>query len=200
MIRLIYTLLMTSILSGCSFFGGKDPDPEVLTFLPAAQITGFDVTAKISVTGDGRTDTGSIRWVHLDTRDEWSFFSPTGSLVASLIVTPESSTLTTPDKVVEAMTPETLFEMELNWPLPVSFLPYWVRGLPAPNVPYDAKTGEAGRITRLTQAGWTVAYQGTQPIQSGADRYELPRRLLLSRGEQVSIRWASTEWRLIPRG
>lgn len=198
MMRLLPTILILTLLSGCSFFGSKESDPEVLTFLPAAQITGFDVTAKISITGDGRTDTGSVRWVHLGTRDEWSVFSPTGALIASLVVTPESATLTTPERVVQSVTPDALFELELNWPLPVSYLSYWVRALPAPDIPYDSKTSDNGRVARLTQAGWTITYQGTQSIQSGADRYELPRRLVLSRGDAVSIRWASTEWRLIP--
>ena len=200
MMRVFPTVLLLALLSGCSFFGDKSTDPEVLTFLPAAQITGFDVTAKISITGDGRTDTGSVRWVHLGARDEWSVFSPTGALVASLVVTPNSATLTTPEKVIEAVTPDALFEVELNWPLPVSYLSYWVRALPAPNLPHTSKTSDDGRVTQLTQAEWTITYQGTQPVQSGTDRYELPRRLVLSRGETVSIRWASTEWRLIPLG
>jgi len=200
MTRLLLTLCLTLTLAGCSYFGGEARDTEVLTFLPADQIAGFEVTAKISVTGNDRTDTGSVRWVHLSQRDEWSVFSPTGSLIASLVVTPESSTLTTPDKIIEAVTPEALLELELNWPLPISYLPYWVRGLPAPLEAHQATTDPSGRVTRLQQAGWTVQYQGAQTIQQGSDRYELPRRLVLSRGETVSIRWASTEWRLLPRG
>ena len=82
---------------------------------------------------------------------------------------------------------ESLFSEIWGWQLPVSQIPYWVRGLPAPDLPLQADYDSHGLLEELQQLGWQVRYL----------RYEgqLPVRLELIRSE-VKLLLVVKEWTL----
>ena len=46
----------------------------------------------------------------------------------------------------------------LGWPLPLSHLQYWIRGLPVPgSAPAELERDEAKRLSAFTQNNWRVA-------------------------------------------
>jgi outer membrane lipoprotein LolB len=172
----------------------SDSDSEILTFLPAEQLTQWDMTAKFSVTTAEGSESGAVRWVNSGTGDRLDILSPTGAVVARLSITESEASLVTDDGERRAANADALVAEVLKFKLPVNALKYWVRGLDAPNLALQAvnKDGD-GRITDLAQAGWQLTYSGTIAIESGANRYEVPRRLTATQGD-LEIRWASTEW------
>lgn len=175
----------------------SDDDAEVLTFLPADQLTQWDLTAKFSVSTKDGTESGSIRWILNPDEERLDVLSPTGSVVAQLTMTDSEARLKTDDRETVAKDADTLFKDVMDISLPVNALRFWVRGLDAPDLPLESveKDGE-GRITKLSQDGWKLAYNGNISIESGSHRFEVPRRLTATRGE-IEIRWASTEWQAI---
>jgi outer membrane lipoprotein LolB len=82
---------------------------------------------------------------------------------------------------------ESLFYEIWGWQLPVSQMPYWVRGLAAPDLPHQADYDSRGFLQELQQLGWQVRYL----------RYEgqMPVRLELIRGE-VKLLLVVKEWHL----
>ena len=172
----------------------SDSDSEILTFLPAEQLTQWDMTAKFSVTTQEGSESGAVRWVTNATGDRLDILSPTGAVVARLTIAANEASLVTNDAEYRADSADALIADVLKIKLPVTALRYWVRGLDAPNLALQAvnKDGD-GRIIELAQAGWQLTYSGTIAIESGANRYEVPRRLTATQGD-LEIRWASTEW------
>jgi outer membrane lipoprotein LolB len=194
----LLTLSLSLTLAGCSLMPwSSDDDAEVLTFLPADQLTQWDLTAKFSVSSKDGTESGSIRWILNPDEERLDVLSPTGSVVAQLTMTDSEARLKTDDRETVAKDADTLFKDVMDISLPVNALRFWVRGLDAPDLPLEsvAKDGE-GRITELSQDGWKLAYNGNISIESGSHRFEVPRRLTATRGE-IEIRWASTEWQAI---
>ncbi len=189
---LFFTFVLS--ISGCSLLPWSSEPNEVLTFLPAEQLTNWDLTAKFSVSSEEGTESGSLRWINQADNDRLDILSPTGAVVARLTVGSDRATLMTDEKTISAASPDELLVELLNVELPVSALKYWVRGLDAPTLSVDGVTkDDSGRIRELNQGGWQLAYSGTIAIESGSNRYEVPRRLTATQGT-MEIRWASTEW------
>ena len=79
-----------------------------------------------------------------------------------------------------------------GWQLPVMGLRYWIRGLPAPEGgESQASRDESGRLTRLTQSGWTINYNRYQMVGS----VSLPDKLQLLR-DDISVRIVVDKWEL----
>lgn len=194
MIKTLFSLLGLLWLTGCALVPWSSEPSEVLTFLPAEQLTQWELSAKFSVSSSEGTESGSLRWINLSDQDQLDILSPTGSVVARLTIRPNLATLVTDKRTQSADSPDQLLAEALNVNLPVTALKYWVRGLNAPGLEIDAiAKDDNGRIRELRQGGWQLAYSGTLTIESGSNRYEVPRRLTATQGD-VEVRWASTEW------
>lgn len=67
---------------------------------------------------------------------------------------------------------------ETGWDLPLAALPYWLKGIPAPQ-PGPVKMDVVDDLLQtLQQAGWQILYERYQRV----DDYLLPSRLTLERG------------------
>ena len=81
-----------------------------------------------------------------------------------------------------------------RWDIPVEALSAWVRGVSA-NESYfgdvDAVFGGDGRLSRLMQDGWTIAYDDWQAVPG--QPAELPHRLTATRGE-ARVRLVVDAW------
>lgn len=172
-------------------------DVEVLTFLPADQLTFWDLTAKFTVSTSDSTESGSIRWMLNSIEERLDILAPTGSVVAQVTVSDSEARLKTDDQETVGRNADILFREVMGTSFPVGALRFWIRGLDAPDLPVESveKDGD-GRITELTQDGWRLSYNGNIAIKSGSHRFEVPRRLTATRGE-IEIRWASTEWQAL---
>lgn len=198
MIKKLSSLTCVALLAGCSLMPWSSEPNEVLTFLPADQLTNWQLTAKFSVRSAEGSESGSLRWINEGENDRLDILAPTGSVVARLTSDANGATLIVDDKSVEASDPEQLLLKAFNIELPVRALKYWTRGLEAPNlVIARIEIDDKSRIREMTQAGWKLEYSGTVTIDSGTHRYEVPRRLTASRGD-IEIRWVSTEWQTRP--
>lgn len=89
--------------------------------------------------------------------------------------------------------PEALVQEVTGWRLPLSVLPYWVRGVPAPTASADLGFGPDGQLSMLVQAGWEVHFQrydagtGEQP--------PLPTLITATNGD-ARVRLAVVNWQL----
>lgn len=75
-----------------------------------------------------------------------------------------------------ATSPEKLLLQQAGWPIPVSNLYYWVRGLPVSNIPYQASFDEYHRITKLTQQGIEINFLNYMNTGS----VELPNKIFIT--------------------
>ncbi|MGY4878282.1 lipoprotein insertase outer membrane protein LolB [Vreelandella aquamarina] len=97
--------------------------------------------------------------------------------------------LTNSEGRFEAESPEALMEEQLGWSLPVSALPFWVRGLPDDSRSYQMETDELGFPNYLMQDGWNIDYRDWERVES----LWLPRRLVMQYDE-VRITLVVNRW------
>jgi len=81
-----------------------------------------------------------------------------------------------------------------GWPLPVSGLRYWVRGLPSPVSEYKvAEWNDNGLPAVVIQDGWRIEFRKHQQVSGQF----LPRKLFINRvnmDEEVDVRLIIRQW------
>ena len=82
---------------------------------------------------------------------------------------------------------------ETGWELPVTALPHWLKGVPAPGLEVQLLELDAGGalLQNLRQTDWEVRYEDYASCSS----YTLPTRLKIQRGA-TSARVIIREWRI----
>jgi outer membrane lipoprotein LolB len=146
--RAVGLALVAALLAGCAAIAVKPRDPQP-----------FDLLGRVSVNYSGGNVTANVRWTHAADRDEISLMTPTGQTMAHIVDSAAGVVLTRADRQEHrARNVETLTRQALGWPLPLSQLQYWVRGLPVPgSAPADVQRDASTRLTAFTQDGWRVA-------------------------------------------
>lgn len=69
-------------------------------------------------------------------------------------------------------------QQQTGWDLPVRSLPYWLKGLPAPEGADTHMNIEQNLLRQLRQDGWTIDFEQYRQF----DDYTLPTRLTATRG------------------
>lgn len=91
-------------------------------------------------------------------------------------------------KSITAQSPEALMKQRLGWSIPISYLAYWIRGLPA-KTEYQSRQDAYGHLSQLRQQGWRVKFTEYTNVQ----RYDLPRILQIE-GHGLQIKIAIKQW------
>lgn len=164
----------------------------IVSVEPAA-VTRFQLDGRINLRVQKEAYPGRVRWQHTPTSDELWFYSPLGSTVAHLRKDESGALLVTSEgREYRAADLRKLANEVLGWDLPIEALPFWVRGVewPASAAP-EEQFDEQGRLKRLTQAGWQVAYLDWAP----ASVKGLPSKLDLQ-GERLRMRLVVERWQV----
>lgn len=140
--------LVAVFLAGCAAIVIQPRDPRP-----------FDLLGRVSATHTGGVVTANVRWEHAAARDEIWLMTPTGQTMAHIVDSAKGVVLTRADREQHrAANVETLTRQVLGWPLPLSHLQYWIRGLPVPgSAPAEVERDEAKRLSAFTQNNWRVA-------------------------------------------
>ena len=117
----------------------------------------------------------------------------TGTVVGLLDQNPGKATLRSRGKVSSGPDAERLLQQQLGVKMPVNGMPYWIRGVMAPQYPVGKVTLDAkGRPKQIVQAGWVMDYFNYANLSFDA----LPRKINISRKqEQVNVRILAKQWK-----
>lgn len=160
---------------------------ELQLQLPA-QEPQFEIAGRIAVRYRGEASTGNIAWRHGDSGDEVLITNPLGQGVARIVRAGGEVALTAPDgSEHRADDVEALTEQVLGFRLPLEGLADWVRGR-SRRGPAREERDASGRLARLWQSGWTIAYQ------MWSDDGRRPLRLTLTY-PGIELRLAIAEWK-----
>ncbi|MBI3146698.1 MAG: outer membrane lipoprotein LolB [Pseudogulbenkiania sp.] len=169
------------LLTGCA--------TRDVAFRPQAQAnrpqdTPFSISGRLSVKADGKGQVANFDWNHDAGRDQLSINSPIGSTVARVERDGNGVTLQADGKTYQAADVESLTEQTLGWPLPLSNLAWWIRGLAAPDWPQSVSADGV-----LHQQGWAIRF-----ISDAGQPGPFPKRVEMER-DQLSIRLVVHAWR-----
>lgn len=159
----------------------------------------WNLTGKIAVRQAGESESAVInRWQQDDDAYELQLSSAFLGM-GSVELQGDSGYLlirTSDGKRYASSDPEALIEDVTGWRLPLTVLPYWVRGVPAPDRPAELGFGPAGELQLLIQAGWEVHFQRYGTPAEG--ELALPTLITATNGD-ARVRLAVTGWQAEPR-
>jgi outer membrane lipoprotein LolB len=93
---------------------------------------------------------------------------------------------------IYARSPDLLIKQVLGYPMPISYLYYWIRDLPASQVnASNLKYDSWGHLISMTQDGWTIEFKSF----IHTPKMDLPRLIECHQG-RFSLRLAVHNWKL----
>ena len=190
-------LFIPLILAGCGAIAPRAVENSVWESLriDLDDLTQWQLTGRVNIRYDNESHTPRIRWQH-DNRDYnirlWGTFNAGNTLIEGR---PGFVTLEQGDTLLNAASPEELILQQLGYEMPVSYLEYWIKGIPAPTSRAGLSFNDLNQLSELTQDGWTVSFP--DPRQYGD--ISLPRRVEVTRPlDDVRLVFIGLNWNLDP--
>ena len=170
-------------------YGIWDNQRVLLKALSAWQLSG-----RVNVRYEGESHTPRIRWQQLNSEYTIRLWGTFNAGNTRIVGRPGYVTMEHDGDVLTANSPEDLILQQLGYELPVSYLEFWIRGLPAPDSKAELTFNELNQLSEISQNGWTVIYPA--PRQYGA--LTLPRRVDVSRPEDaIALRFIGLSWNVV---
>jgi outer membrane lipoprotein LolB len=199
---LLLTLFLILFLSACTTSGKFSPDNTSLptassdqpnqTKISAQYLTFWQLKGKIAIQTNAESGSAIVNWTQEKHRFNLSLLSPLGTTALNLSGQPGHVLLSTSDgKQITAETPEQLLVKVWGWHLPVSYLQYWVRGLPAPGLLANKQYDHLKRLTYLKQGEWQIQFLN----YSSVGQIDLPNRLTIS-SPTLQTKIVIHEWKI----
>ncbi len=191
MSRVTTCLLLLALLNGCAGTPALDSGEwtEHRDAVGALQNWGF--SGRIAVSTQAGGDTASLRWQQRRDNFAMTLSGPMGLKEATLL-REEGELILLRNGERRRLAPEDdLLRAEFGWRLPLDYLPWWLRGLPAPG-PARQQLAD-GRLAWLEQDGWRIEYAEYRDI----DNTRLPRVIRFQRAD-VSGKILLKRWTLTP--
>ncbi len=189
--RLLIALALSALLIGCASTppsGTSTPWPTRQAALTA--LTTWQAEGKIALRNGEAAESANLLWQQRQQQSELQLSGPLG--MAATRISSDGHRLTIEqDGNTETMDISTPAAIRLNtgWDLPLTSLPYWMKGLPNPQLSSTATQLEQGRLKTIEQDGWSVTF-----IDYGDfDGYSLPTRIEVRRAD-TRARLAIRRW------
>jgi len=177
--------LLCLLLSACGTQTTSQREPPVAD---NRDIERWRVSGKVGIKSDAEAHSAYINWRQCQDSFDIRLSGPLGQGAATLTGDQRHATLTSREGRWQGANPEALLSQQLGWPIPVSELLYWVRGLPAPGSDY-----QRGSEDTLQQAGWHIHYQRWHTSQG----HRLPTKLSASH-PRAKVTLILKQWQLDP--
>lgn len=201
LLRLLCFCIALANLPGCSLFDTRDipPPGSANTFdWPnlSSELDKFDswtMIGKIGVRTPDQSMSAAInQWVQtrelFDIQLSSTFFGLGNS---RLIGNPVFITLLEAgEDPVSSDQPEDLLNKALGFPMPITALPYWLKGLPLPDQHFSAQYYANGLPKSMEQSNWSLSFDDYQLDQA----LPLPGKIKLVQGD-ARITLVIKEWK-----
>lgn len=190
------TLATLVVLTGCATPPAAPPAATQWQAhqAQAASLTHWDLSAKMALHWRGGAENASLNWSQTDDRSDVNLSGPLGA--GAVRITQQGHRLEVQrggeHRVYDSSTPETL-AAATGWPIPVSALPFWLRGLPDPQQPIEQLNLLHGRAQEIRQGGWTISYTAYAAAGIGS----LPASLQVTHAaDDIRLRLVNARWTL----
>lgn len=190
--------ITTLVLAACA---GQQPQPPMVGpgERSVSQLQHWTIIGKLGVRSPRDNGSANLTWQQKAAPNYRIHLSgPLGAGATVISGTPGGVSLQRGDEpAMHARDPAQLTEQMLGWPLPVSEMFYWVRGLPAPGGSASEQRNAQGQLQGLRQAGWQLSFSDYQAV--GA--YSLPTRIKAETSQgagPVKVTLVIKEW--MPQG
>lgn len=152
-IKLGILVLLLFSLNSCASYYDVTVDNAANYHKPNKVDQTYDIGGRFSIITPKDNYYGNYSWQHDVGSDHLSMFSPIGTVVANITVESNIAILETSNGVYKGKDLDVLLTQQLGFTLPISYLHYWVQGVPLPEYPITNQL-QSG----FTQLGWNIEY------------------------------------------
>ena len=199
--KIIYFLPFLIWLGACSTTQQKDQTSETVNWQlqqkELAQLQSWAINGRISVQTEYEGGQADYRWQQYNNTDyDIRLQAPMGAGTTLITGRLNGVSLKTSsgDELFDTDVDKLMLKLN-GWPLPVSGLQYWVKGLPAPKSSFEvSKWNENGLPAVMLQDGWRIELRKYKKVGENL----LPGKLFINRqnGEDVDVRLIIRQWTL----
>lgn len=197
LVKLTPLIITTTLLAGCASL--STPHFQKIPWQTRQnnqqQIKHWHAQGTINITTPQFSQSAYFNW-HFQSPDHYQLhlFGPLGLGGTQLKVTPNKAQLTTnKGTVYKAPSAQYLLYEYTSWQLPLKYLYYWVRALPAPNPSIQTyQLNQFNHLTKLQQHQWRIKFIRYQTIEPGTD---LPQKLQI-KGQDLTVTVIIHDWQL----
>jgi|TARA_B110000114_G_C14932206_1_gene332888 outer membrane lipoprotein LolB len=195
LVRLLCWFFLLSVIIACSNLAPPaqinsdwESQRSALEDLDSWQLRG-----RVNVRYNDESNTPRIQWMQQNVEYHirlWGTFNAGKTVIMGR---PGYVTLEQGGDVRTAASPEDLILQQLGYELPVSYLEYWIKGIPAPGSQADLRFNELNQLVVLAQDGWTITYSDLRQYEN----LSLPRQVEVSRPQNdIRLRFVGLNWQL----
>lgn len=186
--------LFLVLLTTCSIAPPAEQNSDWLRQQDQLQdLDSWQLRGRVNVRYNNESHTPRIQWMQQNVEYRIRLWGTFNAGSTTIIGRPGYVTLEQNGDVLTANSAEDLILQQLGYELPVSYLEYWIKGLPAPDSDADLTFNELNQLSEIYQDGWTVSY--TDPRQYGS--LSLPRRVELTRPQNdIRLLFVGLNWTL----
>ena len=151
----------------------------------------WQLRGRVNVRYQNESYTPRIQWQQQEDNYKirlWGTFNAGNTVI---IGEPKFVTMEHDGEIITAKTPEELVLDNLGYELPISYLEFWVRSLPAPGSDAELIFSDHNQLSILRQDGWEVTYSDMRQF----DGVILPRRVEITRAtNDIRLRFVGLSW------
>jgi outer membrane lipoprotein LolB len=186
-------LLVLALLAGCSSLRTDQPTPPAGSWQDYQQqllrLNNWTLDSKVGIRTADDNQSARMQWQQQPDHYRISLSGPLGQGGALIEGSDQGVSIDIAGEGrYESDSPEELLQSLLGWSFPVQQVTFWIRGLPAPRLPYTPSFRE-NRLETLEQGGWLIHYSA----YSKDNGRVLPQRLTLRRAD-LTITVIIKEW------
>jgi outer membrane lipoprotein LolB len=164
-------ILISALLAGCA----AAPIPPAVPY-------DYSVKGKIGIRNNNEGHSASFKWQQFGSRYAIEVWGPLGQGRTKLEGDARFMVITRGGAVQARGHPTDVMVANLGWSLPVEVLSAWLLGKAHESEVYSVMAVDpAGRISELSQLGWTVAFDRFE----GALADAMPRRIKARKGAEA---------------
>ncbi len=197
MIRILMILTVTLLGAACAMPPMKLSlqDPRLAAREQVLQTqTQWLMRGRMAIKVDGDGGSGAVSWRQSGAAFDVQFLGPLGTGDLRITGDLDGAIVRAADGQVYADRDVAVLVAQLTgWRLPVTHLPYWLRGLPVPDLPVVAGFDAAGQLAQIRQGDWHVEYSQWFPAASAS--LQLPRKLRIEHPD-VTVKLLVSDWTL----
>lgn len=160
----------------------------------AAAMLRWEAKGKLGVRSPRENGSANLTWQQAHSNYRIHLSGPLGAGATVISGSPGGVSLQRgSDPAVFSPNPAQLTDQIMGWPLPVSEMLYWVRGLAAPGAYSGQQKNAQGMLQSLQQSGWQLNFSGYQPVGP----YQLPTRIKATTNQAagpVNVTVVIKEW------
>lgn len=155
--RILILGIVLVAISGCASWYDSNVETPASYNAPRSIDKDYSISGRFNIKTPEKNYYGNFNWVRESDNDSLNFVSPLGNTVAEIITVNGLATLNTDNESYSGDNLDIIMQKNLGFILPLSYLHYWIQGVPLPQFPVEKKLDSG-----FNQLKWQVEYLSWQ--------------------------------------